>query len=646
MQPSVLLLIGLIGLGAPQTGPELTLSPTLLERLYPGYDPATGLVEDSGRPYEIHTLSVQPFEEESRTLLVITRVPTNGGMAAGRSLDVVVIDRSGVPVKTGLGLFEFDGHSRITVEDRRYPDLEGARLIGATSHHTNMGMDGDTLHLVAIGTRIRDVMMVRTLFSDCGAPEPDRSILRRERTEIEFPSSEPDRLAPSRLHPRPIHAKIAPDLTNSGVFMARILGAVASSHSPTIGFALDQGKQNDPVWAPIFKGYEPVRQWLAEKQPDVLFLIFNDHVTSFFFDHYSQFALGVGASYAPADEGGGPRALPPVKGHTKLAHHIAQGLVADEFDLSYFQEKGLDHGAFSPLSMLWPHEPDWPGAMIPFQVGVLEAPVPSARRCYKLGQSLRRAIESYPEDLKVVIVATGGLSHQVHGERCGFNNTDWDMEFLELLEKDPVRLTEMTIAEYATLGGFEGAEVIMWLIMRGALSSNIRKIHQSYYLPSMTALATLVYENEASETRPEAKEEYLEHIRHQLAGVEKLEGTYPFTIETSVRAYRLNKFLHDLIDRTHRELFLKDEEKAFEQAGLTEEERDMVRRRDWRALIHYGVIFFMLEKLGAVVGTSNPHIYAAMRGQSLEDFQKTRNAQVMYSVAGEKEHVGFDQEGS
>jgi len=425
--------------------------------------------------------------------------------------------------------------------------------------------------------------------------------------------------------------------------MARILGAVASSHSPTIGFALDQHKEQDPTWAPIFEGYRPVRRWLEEKSPDVLFLIYNDHVTSFFFDHYSQFALGVGESYRPADEGGGPRALPPVRGHTKLAHHIAQGLVADEFDLSYFQDKGLDHGAFSPLSMLWPHEPAWPGAIIPFQVGVLEAPVPSARRCYKLGQSLRRAIESYEEDLAVVIVATGGLSHQVHGERCGFNNTEWDMQFLDLLEKDPVRLTEMTIAEYARLGGFEGAEVVMWLIMRGALSANVRKLHQSYYLPSMTALATVVYENEAAEPRGETNREYIERIRHEFAGMEDLEGTYPFTIETSVRAYRLNKFLHALIDPARRGRFLEDPETAFEDAGLTGEERDMVRRRDWRAMIHYGVIFFMLEKLGAVVGVSNLHIYAAMRGQSLEDFQKTRNAQVLYSVAGDDSHVRWEK---
>ena len=223
--------------------------------------------------------------------------------------------------------------------------------------------------------------------------------------------------------------------------MAIIVGGIGTSHTPTIGFALDAHKQNDNVWAPIFKGYKPVQEWLAEKQPDVLLFIFNDHVTSFFFDHYSHFALGVGEQYWVADEGGGPRKLPPIKGHPALARHIANGLVADEFDLSFFQSKGLDHGCFSPLSLLWPHVPAWPGSIVPLQVGVLEFPIPSASRCFKLGKSLRKAIESFPGDTKVAIVGTGGLSHQVHGERCGFNNTEWDMEFLERLEKDPESLT-------------------------------------------------------------------------------------------------------------------------------------------------------------------------------------------------------------
>jgi gallate dioxygenase len=416
--------------------------------------------------------------------------------------------------------------------------------------------------------------------------------------------------------------------------MARIIGGIASSHSPTIGFARDTNKQNDPAWAPIFENYKPVQNWIRDKQPDVLFIIYNDHISSFFFDHYSAFALGVDDSYTPADEGGGVRELPPIRGHAGLARHIATSLVADEFDMSIFQKKPLDHGCFSPLSMLWPELDTWPVAIIPLQVGVLQFPVPSAKRCYKLGQALRKAIESYPEDLSVAIVATGGLSHQVHGERCGFNNTEWDMKFLDLIEKDPVQLTEMTIAEYATIGGFEGSEVIMWLVMRGALSASVKKVHQSYYLPSMTALATAIYENQSEPLTAREIQDHVTHMRQQTAGVEKLQGTYPYTLERSHKGYRLNDFLHRLTQREHREAFIADEQQTLANSDLTAEERDMIRRRDWRALIQYGASFFVLEKLGAVVGVSNPHIYAAMRGQSLEDFQKTRNVSVQYSVAG------------
>jgi gallate dioxygenase len=419
--------------------------------------------------------------------------------------------------------------------------------------------------------------------------------------------------------------------------MATIVGGIASSHTPTIGFALDAKKQSDPVWAPIFEGYEPVRRWLADKKPDVLFVIYNDHITSFFFDHYSHFALGVGDQYGVADEGGGRRKLPPIAGHAGLARHVAKGLVADEFDLSYFQGKGLDHGVFSPLSVMWPHEGSWPGAIVPLQVGVLEFPIPSARRCFKLGQSLRKAIESYPEDLKVAIVGTGGLSHQVHGERAGFNNTPWDMEFLDLLEKDPEALTRLTIAQYAERGGFEGSEVIMWLIMRGALSRKVRKLHQAYYLPSMTPICTVIFENASDDPEDESIDEYLARIDRQWKGIEKLPGTYPFTLDRSVKAYRLNSFLHSIIDPERRKRFLAEPEPTMAEAGLTEEEREMVRQRDWRALVRYGVIFFLLEKLGAAVGTTNLHIYAAMRGQTLEEFQRTRNAQITYSVAGEEQ---------
>ena len=417
--------------------------------------------------------------------------------------------------------------------------------------------------------------------------------------------------------------------------MATIVGAIATSHTPTIGFAFDKNKRDDPVWTPIFEAFAPVRDWLARKSPDVLFVIYNDHVTSFFFDHYSAFALGVGESYPVADEGGGPRDLPPIAGHAALSRHIGESLVADEFDMSFFQDKALDHGCFSPLSMLCPHEPAWPVSIVPLQVGVLQAPVPSAKRCYRLGQALRRAVESFPEDLKVVIVATGGLSHQVHGERAGFNNTAWDARFLELIENETVRLTEMTQGELATLGGMEGAEVIMWLIMRGALSSNIEKTHQAYYLPSMTGIATAIYENKASPAIAGETRRHLAHIGEQLAGAEALPGTYPFNLARSVKTYRISRFLHALIQPEHRENFRANPESSFKRARLTEEERSLLRRRDWQGLIHYGVIFFLLEKLGAVVGVSNLHIYAAMRGQTLDAFMQTRNAPTaLYSVAG------------
>jgi gallate dioxygenase len=416
--------------------------------------------------------------------------------------------------------------------------------------------------------------------------------------------------------------------------LATIIGGIATSHTPSIAFAVDTQKATDPIWAPIFEGFAPVRAWLEEKKPDVLFYIYNDHVTSFFFDHYSNFALGFSDVFQVADEGGGPRPLPAIKGHPKLAQHIANGLVADEFDLSFFQAKGLDHGVFSPLSMVMSHENGWPAAIVPLQVGVLEFPIPTARRCFALGRSVRKAIQSFPEDIKVAIVGSGGLSHQVSGERAGFNNEAWDMEFLELLEKDPEQLTKLSIAEYAKRGGVEGAEVVMWLIMRGALTKKVRKVHQSYCLPSMTATGTVIYEDRPEYEEGESPEAYAARARNEYQGVLELEGSYPFDFERSARAYRLNRYLHGIIQPELRGRFLYDREGSYVRGGLTDEEKEMVRNLDWAAMIRYGVIFFILEKLAAAVGVPNQQIYAAMRGETLDQFQKTRKTQVLYSVAG------------
>jgi aromatic ring-opening dioxygenase catalytic subunit (LigB family) len=175
-----------------------------------------------------------------------------------------------------------------------------------------------------------------------------------------------------------------------------------------------------------------------------------------------------------------------------------------EFDIAVFQDLPLDHGCNSPLTMLWPHSPDWPGALVPIEINVVQYPLPTALRCYKLGQAVRHAIESYPEALDVVVVGTGGLSHQMQGERAGFNNTEWDMRFLDLIEREPETLAAMRHVDFARLGGSEGVEVIMWLAMRGALSAGARKVHQSYYLPMTTAMAVALFEEPAAPARAAA----------------------------------------------------------------------------------------------------------------------------------------------
>ena len=280
--------------------------------------------------------------------------------------------------------------------------------------------------------------------------------------------------------------------------MARIIGAIGTSHVPTIGVAYDRGRQNDPAWAPLFEGYKPVARWLDECKPDVLVFFYNDHATTLFFDAYPTFALSIGERFPVADEGAGLRNLPDLRGHLDLQVHIGESLVNDEFDLTFLQNKPIDHGIAAPLPLLWPHDPDWPGAIVPIAINVLQYPLPTARRCYRLGQAVRRAIESYPDDLAVVVVGTGGLSHQIHGERTGFNNVKWDHEFLDLLRTDPEALTRLTHADYVRRGGAESVEQIMWLAMRGAMGPHLRERHRAYYLATTTAMTVVLYDEAAS----------------------------------------------------------------------------------------------------------------------------------------------------
>lgn len=404
--------------------------------------------------------------------------------------------------------------------------------------------------------------------------------------------------------------------------MAYIIGGIGTSHVPTIGLAYDRKRQDDPAWAPLFEGYKPVAKWLAEKQPDVLLFFYNDHANSFFFDCYPTFSIGVAPEFDMADEGAGRRPLPSIRGHAGLAAHVTDCLVNEEFDMAVFQDRALDHGCNSPLGLMWPHEPDWPGAILPIAINVLQYPLPTAQRCYKLGQAVRRAVESFPQDLKVVVVGTGGLSHQIHGERTGFNDLEWDEEFLRLFVEAPQELTALTHADLVRRGGAESAEVIMWLAMRGALTEDIRCVHQNHYLATTTNMAVTIYE-QVEESGP-ARTPPKHRPNEQLEGIEEIDGTYPFDVRASVKAVNLNRFFWRHREPAFRALVLADLDAAFEELKLTAEERALVRNRDWIGLVRYGVSFFVLEKFARLLKVSNLAVYASMRGESLENFLKTR----------------------
>lgn len=281
--------------------------------------------------------------------------------------------------------------------------------------------------------------------------------------------------------------------------MARLVAGIGSSHVPSIGRAHDQGKQATPEWAPLFDGFEPVKRWLAEEiQADVVIVVYNDHGTEFLLDRYPTFALGVADSYAVADEGYGPRPLPQFRGDPAFSAHLAQSLLAQEFDMTLCQEMALDHGFLTAMPLLWDAAPAWPVAVVPLFVNVVQHPLPTAQRCYKLGQALRRAIDSYSEDLRVVVLGTGGLSHQLNGERFGHLNPPWDQWWLDTISHDPQTLARLSHEQLILDAGAEGCEVIMWLVMRGAMGAQVRELHRTYYAPMTTGMALLTLEEIAS----------------------------------------------------------------------------------------------------------------------------------------------------
>ena len=283
--------------------------------------------------------------------------------------------------------------------------------------------------------------------------------------------------------------------------MARVTAGVFTSHVPAIGAAMDLGRTEEPYWQPLFSGYEFSRRWIAANRPDVVVLVFNDHATAFSLDMIPTFAIGCAERFEPADEGWGPRKVPTVYGHPELAAHIAQSVILDEFDLTIINKMDVDHGLTVPMSLMFGQPEAWPCKVIPFAVNVVQYPPPTGHRCWRLGQAIRRAIDSFDGDLNVQVWGTGGMSHQLQGPRAGLINREWDNRFLDRLVEDPAGLAQLPHIDYVREAGSEGIELVMWLIARGAMAdvaggAKPRVAHRFYHVPaSNTAVGHLILED-------------------------------------------------------------------------------------------------------------------------------------------------------
>jgi protocatechuate 4,5-dioxygenase beta chain len=277
--------------------------------------------------------------------------------------------------------------------------------------------------------------------------------------------------------------------------VARITAGIAVSHVPAIGAALDFGRTEEPYWRPVFAGFEWTKSWIAENPPDVVILIYNDHASAFSLEMIPTFAIGCAETFAPADEGWGPRPVPVVVGHPDLAWHLAQSLVLDEFDVTIANKLDVDHGLTVPLSLMFGQPEAWPTRVIPIEVNVVQYPPPTGNRCWLLGEAIARAVAAFPEDLNVQIWGTGGMSHQLQGPRAGLINRPFDTSYLDRLTADPDALRTMPHLEYLREAGSEGIELVMWLIMRGALPREVTELYRFYHVPaSNTALGHIVLE--------------------------------------------------------------------------------------------------------------------------------------------------------
>jgi protocatechuate 4,5-dioxygenase beta chain len=278
--------------------------------------------------------------------------------------------------------------------------------------------------------------------------------------------------------------------------MAKIIAGAGMSHVPAIGAALDTGISGDDYWSPLFAGFEKSKEWIAEVNPDAIILVYNDHATAFSLELIPTFALGCAAEYPIADEGWGPRKVPTVIGHPELAWHIAQSVILDEFDLTIVNKMDVDHGLTVPMSLMFGQPDAWPCPVVPVCVNVVQYPPPTGNRCYNLGKAIRKAVESFDKDMKIVIFGTGGMSHQLQSERAGLINKEFDNNFLDTIASDPKTAAAMPHIDYLREAGSEGIELVMWHVMRGALDEDVNEVHRHYHVPgSNTAIGHIILEN-------------------------------------------------------------------------------------------------------------------------------------------------------
>jgi len=275
--------------------------------------------------------------------------------------------------------------------------------------------------------------------------------------------------------------------------MARITAGISTSHVPAVGMAVDLKKEGEAYWKPMFEGYEFSKQWMKENTPDVAIIVYNDHASYFGMDIMPTFAMGIADKFKICDEGYGARPVPIVEGAPELATHLAASLILDDFDMTVLNVLDVDHGLTVPMSLMFGTPDKWPTKVIPLPVNVVMYPQPSGERCLSLGKAIKRAVDQFDGDLNVQVWGTGGMSHQIQGARAGLINEPWDRKFMDDLVNDPENLQYKPHLEYMIEAGSEGVELIMWLIMRGALGDKVNEVYRFYHVPaSNTAVGHLI----------------------------------------------------------------------------------------------------------------------------------------------------------